>query len=139
MKLQPCWLKYPTYHYKYKMEMVSGRVKLMTMKLDVWRTALSLEGHYVLLVSLTQTLGADCLKGGITHVGCQRGSYHISIPTFQFGTLTLTHSTPCPSSTLLLALHSLHSLVLFMETAVTSIRLKVIIMSYSCLWAQCLP
>lgn len=41
----------------------------MTTKLDVWRTALSLEGHYVLLVSLTQTLGADCLKGGITHGG----------------------------------------------------------------------
>lgn len=30
VKLQPCWLKYPTYHYKYKMEIVSGRVKLMT-------------------------------------------------------------------------------------------------------------
>lgn len=103
------------------------------MKLDVWRTALYLEGRYVLLVSLTQTLGAGCLKGGITHVGCQSGSHCLSIPRFQFGTLTLTHSIPCPSSTLLRSLHSLHSLVLFMETAVTSIRLKVIIMSYSCL------
>lgn len=42
------------------------------MKLDVWRTALYLEGCYVPLVSLTQTLEAGCLKGGITHVGCQK-------------------------------------------------------------------
>lgn len=50
-------------------------------KWEVWRTALSLENHYALLVPLIQTdFRAEWFKVSITHGGCQSGSCHITIP-----------------------------------------------------------
>ena len=104
VKLQPCKFKRPICHYKYEAEIVSGRVRLMADegKPVVWRTTLSLEDDYVFLVPLTQTdLGGRTVQGRHYSWGINSGSHHLTITRFQFGTLTLTHSIPCPTSALL--------------------------------------
>lgn len=55
VKSRPCWLKYPARHHQYDMAVASRRVRLVTGdgKQGVWRTALPVESHCVLLVHLT--------------------------------------------------------------------------------------
>lgn len=68
-------------------------------KSDVWRTTLFLEDCYTFLVPLTQTdLGGTVSQG--QHYSCRasKSPYHGTTPRSQFGTLTSTHSVPCPTS-----------------------------------------
>lgn len=88
---------------------------------------------------LRQTLGAERFKVGVSHVGHQQWfppPHNHKIPVWN---LDADSFYSLPNFSTALSLHFLQSLELFMERTVTSVTLKAITMSYSPLWAQCLP